>query len=52
MTHMTNGELFEVKFCDIFELLDCKMFSIKLIKVKRIHESLPTAWVFSKTRKR
>ena len=31
---------------DIFELLEvsCKMLSLKLIKVKIIQESIPTAW--------
>ena len=29
---------------DVLELVDCKMFSRKLVKLKVIHEAFPTAW--------
>ena len=33
-----------VDVSDILKLVDCKMFSRRLLKLEGIHESLPTAW--------
>ena len=35
-------DLFDV--ADIFEHVDCKMVTRKLLKLKWTHESVPTAW--------
>ena len=43
MTKFTEMIKFMIKL-KILKLASFKMFSIKLLKVKGIHESLPTAW--------